>query len=339
LVIVEQNHNGLATEQLLVALSALVIDYLRAVRRLVWDAHEKNLGRTILGSVVDREESEDVHAGIDKMCEDLLVEYCSALSHERGVRFWIRSEHTPQGYGIGCDTKEDAHVECDVDPFDGTDQYLKGIREAWWSVLSFSHNGVSVLGGAVDILGGVVYLSSEEGVVKISTRTNRRENMFPLQERKLTGESVVASYKGKWRYFCPWVGRVHKLFEKKELAGVTHYGNGGSFVYALLATGILWAYIMDGQPGEPISEISPGAAFVQSAKLCLLVVKGSNIRRFNPLSGMEGRVDGIFIAACNEELAWSIAKQLQQNRWDQIVQKLESIKDLCGFRRLSTQST
>jgi len=291
----------------------LLTDYLRAVRKLVLDTAAQGRGREILGDVPGREADEDVHVKVDWICEELLSVLCLDAHQRYGLKFWIRSEHAPQGYGVGCELKEDADVECDVDPFDGTDQFLKGIQEAWWSVLTFSHNGVPLVGGAVDILGGVIYRSFNGRVERISTRSNRRELVVPRDETSLSGDSVVASYKGKGKYFFPWVKLVQNLFAQEHLAGVTHYGNGGSFVYALLAAGVLSAYIMDADPGEPISEISPGAGFVEAAGLCLLVVKGGSVRRLSALSGMEGRVKGIFIAACTEELARAIAEGLQGN--------------------------
>lgn len=339
MVIAERNHNGLATEQRLVVLVALVTDFLRAARKAVLDADAHDLWRGTIGSVPGRELSEDEYVEVDKSCEDLLVLFVREVYQEHGISFWIRSEHHPVGYGIGCERQEEASVECDIDPFDGTDQYRKRLRSAWWSVLTFSQGGKPLVGGAVDMLGGAIYRGYSGKIEEIITRTNHRAEKLPRTETYLSDESVVTSYKGKWRYFFPWVRRVTRLFSRKSLAGITHYGDGGSFVYALLAAGVLTAYIMDRVPGEPISEISPGAGFVESAGLCLLVVKGRNIKRFNPLSGMEGRVDGIFIAACNEELAWSIAKQLQSSFWGQIVQMFEKIKSFWGFRRLSMQST
>lgn len=340
MAVIEQNNNGTRREQLVIVLVALVTDFLRSVRRTVLDADTQNIGRVALGAVPGREASEDEYLEVDKISEDSLGFFCSEVYREHGISFWVRSEHFPEGYGIGCERQEDAEVECDIDPFDGTDQYRKRLRSAWWSVLTFSQAGVPLLGGAVDILGGAIYRGYDGKAEEILIRTNQRTTRTPKTETRLNAESVVASYKGKWSYFFPWVGRVTRMFSRKELAAVTHYGDAGSMIYPLIATGVVSAYIMDVVPGEPKSEISPGAGFVQAGNLCALVVKGRNIRKFDPLCGMTGRVDGILIVACTEELAMSIARKLRWSWYDSILARmLEKAKNICTTRRFAMQST
>ena len=311
MVVIQENHNGLATEWLVSVLVVLTTDFLRSVRKLVLDLDRQDLGREILGEVAGRNPNDDKHGGVDKKSEELFAVFCTGAWVEHGIKFWIRSEHNQQGYGIGCDSREEADVECDIDPFDGTDQYVKRFREAWWSALTFSRGGVPLVGGTVDILVGILYLAYGGRVEEVSIRTGRRKRVLPRQEWQLNAESVVTAYKGRWKFISPWVERVEQLFSREDLEGTTHTGNGGSFVYSLLAAGVLSAYIME---EEPVSEISPGAAFVQTTDLCLLLVKGGNITKLNPLLGMEGHVEGVLVAACTEELAWDIAEQLQDDK-------------------------
>ena len=72
-------------------------------------------------------------------------------------------------------------------------------------------------------------------------------------------------------------------------------------MYALLAAGVLDAYIM---PGEPTDEIRPGRAFVEAADLCLYsVTEGGALRLFRWTQ--RSRVT-FFIAAPNRQLASSV---------------------------------
>ena len=300
----------MAVENLVALLVPFMERYLRRVRKLVLDAHARDLGRDTLGSVEGREESEDVYLGIDEESELEFTRECAELHQEHGLKIWIRSEHHQKGYGVGCNQKRHADVECDLDPFDGTAQYALRLQESWWSVGSFSRKGVPIVGGAVDILAGTIYLAHDDRVEEISIRSNRHRRVFPRDEISLSGASVVASYKGRWKYLFPWVELMEGVFSQESLKGINHNGNGGTPAYPWLAAAVTSAYVMP--EGEPISEISPGAAFVRSAGLYLGVLRGNELEPFNPVAGMKGRVDGVFIAACTEELAHDIADRIRK---------------------------
>lgn len=280
--------------------------FCREVIDLVLDSADEGQGRQTTGDVPGRESSEDVEVGIDGLCEALFQSWVERYP-ELNIR--IISEHRPDGYG-----SEDPDILCYLDPFDGSDQYRKGIREAWFSVFSFvKPDGTSLAGACVDILAGQLYLTDgKREITRVSLRSEQRVNVSPRKEVTLSSESVVAAYKGKWRYFDPWVLNLNRLFSQEELAGVTHTGNGGAYVYAFLAAGVFSAYIMF---GEPTDEITPGAAFVQAAGLQLFAVVDGELKSFHPILGPQdaelldegGRVE-FFIAVPTKGLAEHIVQ-------------------------------
>jgi len=261
---------------------------------------EKEAGREVLGPVADRETTEDEYVEADRLLEeDVIWANCQELLEPLGIRVHVVSEHHPEGYG-----HENPNVFLWSDPVDGTDQLIKGILEAVYTVFSFTTpDGQPLVGGTVDLVAGILYLADavNKKSWRVSLRTGKRVEVFPSQETELSGESVVVSYKGKWRYLAPWFMMVQDYLGRERFAGITHYSWGGSFVYALLAAGVFSIYIM---MREPTDEIRPGRAFVAAAGLCLYsVTEGGVLRLFT--WAQKKRVT-FFIAAPNRELAQSV---------------------------------
>jgi len=290
--------NAQRATELVPLLLELTEEFCRELRAYILEVASERGGRAILGTVQDRPETEDVHAEIDRVCEERFWSKCQELE-TRGLRVWIISEHHPEGYG-----HDKPNVICQIDPFDGTDQFLRGIWEAWYSVFTFTTpRGQALAGGCVDFISGLLYLADavNKGVWQVYLPSGKRTEVFPSQETKLSGKSVVASYKGKWRYLAPWFIMVQDYLGRERFAGITHYSWGGSFIYALLAAGVFSVYIMT---REPTDEIRPGRAFVVAAGLRLYSVSEEGALRLFRWT-QKSRVT-FFIAAPNRELAQSI---------------------------------
>lgn len=290
----------LTTRGLIPLLLELTEQYAAMIRPEILKLARERGGREILGEVQDRLPEEDEYKEVDRFCEERFAQKCGEF-RERGLRVWIVSEHYPKGYG-----DKAANIICHIDPFDGTDQFSKGIWEAWYSVFSFTTpQGKDLYGGCIDFIAGVLYVADavSKKVLQRFLDSGEELEVFPSSAGELSKKSVAASYKGKWQYLAPWFTMVEDYFARQEFAGVTHYSWGGSFVYALLAAGVLQTYIM---PKEPTDEIRPGRAFVVAANLFLAsVTEAGTLRRFP--WGQKRRVS-FFIAAANERLARSIIR-------------------------------
>ena len=257
-------------------------------------------GREVLGTVAGREITEDVYRGIDRECQEIFWQTCQEFV-SRGLRIRIISEHALEEHQH---QPENPNVICYLDPFDGTDQFAKGIWEAWYSVFSFTTmDNQPLAGGCIDLIAGILYIADAGNKVVKRTylETGETSIVSPSSATELSGESVVASYKGKWRYLMPWILMVSGHFAQERFRGITHYSWGGSFVYALLAAGVIEVYIM---PGEPTDEIRPGRAFADAANLYLCsVTQGGVLRLF---TWSQKRRVTFFVAAANEQLARSV---------------------------------
>lgn len=290
--------NTLTSNELVPLLRELVEQFTAEIRPIVLELAKYRGGREILGAVKDRPATEDVHVEIDRVCEAKFWEKCQEFE-ARGVRVRIVSEHNPQGYGV-----EDPNVACDLDPFDGTDQFLKGIWEAWYSVFSFTTpGGRALFGGCLDFIAGILYTADalQKKVTQQFLDDGVTFEVSPSKETELSGNSVVASYKGKWRYLEPWVMMVQDYLSQEQFAGITHYSWGGSFIYALIAAGVVSVYLM---PREPTDEIRPARALVGAADLCVYSVTQGGILRLFRWS--QKRRVTFFIAAPNRKLAESV---------------------------------
>lgn len=299
-------HTALTPHELVPLLLELTEQFCREVCDYVRKLAEQQQAREVLGVVEGREPTEDVYVEVDRKCQTMFWDTCQEFA-ARGLRVRIVSEHSLEEHQP---EPKDPNVVCYIDPFDGTDQFLKGIWEAWYSVFSFATpNGQDLVGGCVDLITGIMYTANTlepvpgQRITKVFLSSVRREFVNPSRAAELPADGVVASYKGKWRYLAPWMTMVETFFGQEHFRGVTHYGWGGSFVYALLAAGVFHVYIM---VREPTDEIRPGRAFVAAAGLFLASVTETGVlRRFR--WGQRRRVP-FFIAAANEILARSVIR-------------------------------
>lgn len=302
----------------------LMKSYFRKLRGRVLDADEENRGRGIIGGVAGREAEEDVEIGIDRLAEDLFKEVLERFQKRnpalRGIR--VFSEHSPKGYG-----SEEPTILCYIDPFDGSDEYLKRIESSWYCAVTFTTPDWKPLAaGMFDILAGKLYLISEaseeyEPGKKVTTvitlRTEGEETAIPDPRTRVPSKepAVLAAYMGRSQYLRPLVDMLGPLLPPEEtrtrnFRQLTWHGKGGSFVYAWIAAGKLIAYIM---PNEPVSEILPGWGFAALAGFPILVMGEDGLWvQFNPaVHGKQERVPAL-IAACTSGMAQDVVRLISQ---------------------------
>lgn len=294
------------------ALVVLMESFFRRLRIAVLNADEQGYGREITGPVPGREASEDVEVEIDVRALLLFHEILEGLRVTYpdldGIR--VYTEHHPEGEG-----SDNPKIRCYLDPFDGSDEYLKGLESSWYSAVTFvDANFKPLAAGMLDILAGKMYFATREGVWVLFLRTETRRSVTPDRTLKIPFEGgALAAYMGKAKYLLPLVRMLGSLLpdpdtKAKHFKQLSWHGKGGSFVYAWIAAGKLLGYVM---PNEPVSEILPGWGFAAFAGFPIFVLQDDGQWvEFNP--AVHGEMDRVpaLVAGCTQGLAQDVIRRL-----------------------------
>ena len=230
----------------------LLVEYLKEATREIGRRAQKGEGKEILGAVINR--PEDIEIGIDRVGEEII----ERLVKKYKLNTVIFSE--PDGRDIRNGQSPD--VFGSLDPFDGSMLYLRGLEHNWYTVLSFfDRERQPLCGGVADILNEKFYLSSAEGNFLLDAKTNKKREVFPSDKKQLTEPLVLASYLMSSQYSSKFLALFGNLVKNLHLKSLL-YPQGGSFIYAYLASGLVDAYVMF---DEPRSEIDPGFVFAKRA--------------------------------------------------------------------------
>lgn len=268
----------------------LLIEYLIEVTKEVKKIAATGKGREILGPVINR--PEDVEIGIDRVGEGILEN----LLKKHDLKAEVFTE--PDGRDIK--TGDNPEFYGSIDPFDGSVLYLRGFEHNWYSVLSFfDRDRNPICCGVSDILNDKLYISDESGNYLMDIKTGERKEITHSKRKKLTEPLVLASYLMSSQYsikFLDIFGDLIKNMHSKALV----YPQGGSFIYAFLAAGLVDAYVMF---NEPRSEIDPGFMIAQKAgcPVVTIDVDGSH-KDYEFLPGRQHDKVDLLIAACTPEL-------------------------------------
>jgi fructose-1,6-bisphosphatase/inositol monophosphatase family enzyme len=240
-------------------LKDLLRDYLfqttKEVKRLV----ALGRGRQILGEVINR--PEDLEIGIDRVGEkvlrSLLKKYnIKAIVFSEPDNRDIKNGNLPEFYGS-------------IDPFDGSALFMRGFEHNWYTALTFfDKNRDPVLCGIGDILNEKFYFSDESGSYSMDLKNGKKKDLVPSKRNKLSEPIVLASYVMSSQYspkFLEFFGDLLKAMHPKALL----YPQGGSFIYAFLAAGLVDAYVMF---DEPRTEIDPGYAIAKRAGCSVVTI-------------------------------------------------------------------
>ena len=286
-------------------------DYFRRLHQTVLDADEDNSGRGILGTVEGRESSEDVEIGIDevayKLFADVLAEY--QADNPGLLNAWVRHEHDHGGSGT---TNPDIRI--DLDPIDGSDEYLRKIRNSVYSVVCArdAETLQPLAAATLDVHGGMIYSAGRDGRVSIEFLRSGRVTTADLAGHTALADTGVvgAVYVGRMRYLTPWMAALQEILSRPEHAGIALHGKGGSFVYAFIAAGVFSFYVM---PDEPVDEILPGLAFAELAGFPVLVREGTgDWVKFDIKSHGELERVPFLVVACTNELADELTAAIDQ---------------------------
>ncbi len=235
------------------------------------------------------------------------------LLKREGYPIRAYSEHST--FGV---LRRDAKILSAGDPLDNTSQLLRDLPTSVFNChFNYDLDGNPLSGSIIDIRLAMAYLSL---LGKNCVVDNFLEGSTPRSIHKSERTSIkdpritIASYTGSPEYALKFYtdfdekgNKVENNFARMvrdmDRKGRT-YADGGAFIYALLASGAVDAYVMR---DEPNSEIAAGAGFAQVAGCTLWCVdKKGNIEdwKFDPRKFRQNVY--LFIAAGTQKLAKEI---------------------------------
>jgi len=292
----------LSRSELATRAKQLVTDFAETIIPPLREQVRKGEGKQSLGSVPGREGEHLL--GIDTPGQAVLIN----LLRERELPAYVLGEHSPRNvmeFG-------EPQMIIAIDPFDNSRQYKKGQDTSVYSVVSiYGLNGKPLAGVVCDIkdrrsyvgFGGTNYLYDHED------RTEFRQ-LRPIPRTTITDdEASVATYLAEEPYRELFIAKFRELM--KNMKGIFYTG-GGAYIYGLLASGAVDAYVMF---DEPYSEILPGFTLARFAGLTVVSVNLEDGTytdfRFDPslAADPERYASGtvpLFIAASTPELTEEI---------------------------------
>jgi len=274
----------------------LLIEYLTETTKEVKERAAKGEGRQIVGDVINR--PEDIEIGIDRVGEDILEN----LLKKHNLKATIFSE--PDGRDI--ENGDDPDFYGSIDPFDGSVLFLRGFEHHWYSVLSFyDKERKPICCGTADILNKKFYISDEDGNYILDMNSGQKKKISPSSRKSLKEPIVLASYLMSSQYSPKFLDIFEDLirnFHPKAL----FYPQGGSFIYAYLASGLVNAYVMF---DEPRSEIDPGFPIAKKAGCSVVSVDSDgSYKDYEFIPGKQHDKVDLLIAAATPELRDELIK-------------------------------
>jgi len=274
----------------------LLIEYLTETIKEVKRKAVNGEGRQILGEVINR--PEDIEIGIDRVGEDVLEK----LLKKHNLKATIFSE--PDGRDI--ENGDDPEIYGSIDPFDGSVLFLRGFEQNWYSALSFydkDRNPIAT--GIADILNEKFYISDEDGNYVLDMNSSQKKKISPSGRKSLREPIVLASYLMSSQYsskFLDIFGDLIRSLHPKAL----FYPQGGSFIYAYLASGLVNAYVMF---NEPRSEVDPGFPMAKKAGCSVVSVNSDGgYQDYQFIPGKQHDKVDLLIAAATPKLRDELIK-------------------------------
>jgi len=275
----------------------LLIDYLTQTTKEVRKRAVKGEGRKILGEVINR--PEDVEIGIDRVGEEIL----RGLAKKYKLKATIFSEPDNRDIKTG---GENPDIYGSIDPFDGSVLFLRGFEHSWYTALSFYDKEKNPLAtGIADILNEKFYIMNNGENYLLDMKNGGKKKIYPSSRKKITEPIVLASYVMSSQYsskFLDIFGDLLKNLHSKSLL----YPQGGSFIYAYLASGLVDAYVMF---NEPCSEIDPGFPIAKAAGCSVVSVDSDgSYKDYEFIPGKQHDKVDLLIAATTPRLRDELIK-------------------------------
>ncbi len=291
-------------------------DYAQRANLILHPMVEKGEGKNVLGSVPGRPDDEQYQ--IDAMGEAILINFV----RDATLPALVFGEHNIYDHSDG-----KPQVIFAIDSYDNSTEYSMGLDTPVYSVLGAYNPDGSPIGAVIlDIRGQKAYVSIKKvnHIIDLSSIGRPPQEIEPLpminsiQDDRLT----IATYLGSNDYSLKFVDNFRDLVENMPKKSRI-YPNGGSFIYAFLATGAVDSYIMF---DEPNSEILPGlpialAAGCVASSVDLVSGGVEEYKKFNTdfIKNPEGYTDGavdLFIVARSLQLRDEIVEYYLKGRKD-----------------------
>ncbi len=292
LVSVEQ----LSRRELNARTNVVLLDYAEQSLSLLRPMIRSGQGKQPLGEVRFRPGEEQLL--IDVAGESILA----SVVREHRLPAEIIGEHntnTPLGREV------EVLVDLPQDPIDNSSPYKRGLDILPYSVVgAFDHKTGAPIGGViVDILGNKIYRSTPTKNTVKDVETGKIEELSVSKRTSMGDKDItIASFVSEKEYFLPFARNFGPMMEAFHRKGFLYPG-GGAFIYALIASGAVDAYVM---MNEPRSEIDPGVAFLLNGKGKAASVDPETGKKtpykFDPSLTSSGSVP-FFIAYAQEEIA------------------------------------
>lgn len=268
----------------------LLVEYLTETTKAVREIAEKGNGKEILGEVINR--PEDIEIGIDRVGEEILKK----LLKKHNLEAKIFSEPENRDIKNG----DNPEVYGSIDPFDGSVLFLRGFEHNWYSALSFyNKEREPIATGIADILNQKFYISDKKENYLLDIKRDQKKKIFPSQRQKLTEHIVLASYLMSSQYSSKFLDIFGDLIKNLHPKAI-FYPNGGSYIYAYLASGLVDAYIMF---DEPRSEIDPGFPIAKRMGCQIVSVNSDgSYQDYQFIPGKQHDKVDLLIAACTSQL-------------------------------------
>lgn len=290
-------------------------DYAERTNQILHPMVERGEGKDSLGSVPGRPDDEQFQ--IDAMGEAILKNFIRDAS----LPAFVLGEHDIYDLSDG-----NPQVVFAIDSFDNSSEFSMGLPTPVYSVLGAYNTDGSPIGAVVlDIRGQKAYVSIRKtnGITDLSLIGRHTKEIEPLSVINSIKDDriTIATYLGSNEYNVKFFDNFRNLIEDMPKKGRV-FGNGGSHIYAFLATGAVDTYIMF---DEPHSEILPGLPLALAAGC---VASSVNLAtgdieeyKFNPefITNPEGYTHGtvpLFIAARSPQLRDEIVEYYMRGRKD-----------------------
>ncbi len=310
----------------------VLLSYAQKAIHPLRDMVRKGEGKQVLGSVPGRPEDEQLL--IDAAGEHILTDI---IRGENISPSFVLGEHNDYSLGNG-----ETQIFFVIDSFDNTSQYKRGLDTPPYTVVGAYDKDGNRLGAIIgDIKDRKAYMNINGENFLLDLETGERKKIAK-SERTTTKDPqiTIATYLGSNVYSKEFQKFFGPMIEGMAPKGVL-YGGGGSYIYGLMASGAVDAYVMF---NEPYSEIFTGLPIALAAG-CTAVGVNLETRQIeelkfepekikaNPEIYKNGTVP-LYIAAATPEIRDEIIKcYMEEKRRNEDRAKLQTERDLFIARK------
>lgn len=233
-------------ERLVEEAGRVLFSYAQRAIPALRDMVRKGEGKQVLGSVPGRPEDEQLQ--IDAAGEHILT---STIRDESISPSYVFGEHNDYPLGNG-----ESQIYFVIDSFDNTSQYKRGLDTPPYTVVGAYDKDGNRLGAIIgDIKDRKAYMNIGGENFLLDLESEETKKITKSQRTTIDDPNItIASYLGSNEYSIDFIESFGQMIKDMAPKGVL-YGGGGSYIYGLLASGAVDAYVMF---KEPFSEIFTG---------------------------------------------------------------------------------